>query len=124
MFSVFRFFRGVTWKELKVFVETETKGKNFNILTQLQSLWSQTRDILGNEENSDIIDEAAILMLRMFLDQKLVMLKHITQLKKIFGNVSSQQVNKICQVSIRTILFVDYNNRTLYFRLSTKLAHN
>lgn len=56
---------------------------------------------LGTEENSDIIDDAVIYLLRLFLDENIVMMKHLSDLKKIFGVVSTQTANKICDTIIQ-----------------------
>lgn len=55
--------------------------------------------ITGTEENSEIIDDAAIHLLRMFIDANVVMVKHLTQIKKMFGAVATDLVNKIYSVS-------------------------
>lgn len=52
----------------------------------------------GNDENARIIDDSAIYLLRFFLDVNMVLIRHITELKTIFGTMSSQQANKVCSV--------------------------
>lgn len=54
--------------------------------------------MVGSEENAELVDEAAILVLRLFLDQKVVMMKHSSKLKKMFGQVPNALINKMCTV--------------------------
>lgn len=68
------------------------------VSNKLRDLWNHCRDMLGNEENSVLIDDAAIFILRLFLDQKIVMMKHTSRIKKIFGQVSNGLINKMCAV--------------------------
>lgn len=55
--------------------------------------------LLGEEQSEEMVEDAAVLVLRMFLDHDIVMLKHLTQLRQLFGTVTSVTANKICQVS-------------------------
>ncbi|XP_063379753.1 activating signal cointegrator 1 complex subunit 3 [Cydia fagiglandana] len=54
--------------------------------------------LLTGDQPDDIIEDAAVLTLRMFLDQDIVMLKHLTQLRQTFGTVISSTANKICEI--------------------------
>lgn len=65
---------------------------------KMQELWLKTKELTGGEEKMELMDEISIFLLKLFLDHKLVMLKHMSQLKEVFGNISSNQANKICQV--------------------------
>lgn len=68
------------------------------LFKHLQSLWNLTREMIGSEENANLIDEAAIYILRLFLDVRVVMMKHLSELKSMFGTVISQTANKMCSV--------------------------
>ena len=93
-------FRGVSWKELKLFINENSLKESVTVIQkELQDIWGHCREMLGSEENSSLVDEAAIYMLRLFLDQKIVMLKHTSQVKKMFGQVPNHLINKICAVS-------------------------
>ncbi|XP_035776945.1 activating signal cointegrator 1 complex subunit 3-like [Anopheles albimanus] len=88
---------GVTWKELKLFINDKLNPKQSGVLLkQLRDLWELSREMVGSEENTELIDEAAITVLRMFIDQKVVLVKHSSQLKKIFGPVANALLNKMC----------------------------
>lgn len=56
--------------------------------------------LLTGDQPDDIIEDAAVLTLRMFLDQDIVMLKNLSQLRQTFGTVVAATANKICQVSM------------------------
>lgn len=68
-----------------------------SIISQLDDLKLACKSLTGDTTN-DIIEDAAVLTLRMFLDQDMVMLKHLSQLRQMFGNVLSSTANKICEV--------------------------
>lgn len=53
----------------------------------------------GTEENFDIIDESAIYLLRLLLDAPVVMIKHLSQMKKMFGQVPTNLATKICSIT-------------------------
>jgi hypothetical protein len=53
---------------------------------------------LTGDQPDEIVDDTAVMTLRMFLDQDIVMLKHLHQLRQTFGNVTSAVANKVCQV--------------------------
>lgn len=93
-------FRGVSWKELKLFIQENMDEKSRdNIMKSLSSLRSSTEELIGNEENVELIDEASIFLLRLFLNEKIVMMKHLSQMKKMFGQIQTSVANKICSVS-------------------------
>ncbi|KAH9644006.1 hypothetical protein HF086_004267 [Spodoptera exigua] len=54
--------------------------------------------LLTGDQSDEIIEDAAVLTLRMFLDQDIVMLKHMSQLRQTFGTVLSATANKICEI--------------------------
>ncbi|KXJ73287.1 hypothetical protein RP20_CCG016160 [Aedes albopictus] len=88
---------GVSWKELKLFINQKLDAKEASVLTnQLRELWNHCREMIGGEENAVLVDEAAIFILRLFLDQKIVMLKHTSRIKKMFGQVPNALINKMC----------------------------
>lgn len=63
-------------------------------LSQLQQL---TKDLFAGEETSQLIGDLSIFLLRLFLQQKHVMNKHVAQLKIFFGEVSSKHAAHIHQ---------------------------
>ncbi|KAG6439411.1 hypothetical protein O3G_MSEX000749, partial [Manduca sexta] len=65
-----------------------------NLLAQLK----EACKLLTGDQSDEIIEDAAVLTLRMFIDQDIVMLKHLSQLRQMFGNVMSTTANKICGV--------------------------
>lgn len=90
----------MSWKTLKLLVKNETVPDKFGVLdSKMQELWNLSKEIVGSEEATEVIDDAAVFLMRLFLDQKLVLLKHLSEMKKIFGPFSNQLANKICKVS-------------------------
>lgn len=65
--------------------------------------------ISGDDESSAVIDDSAIFMFRFFLDVSIVMVRHLTELKVIFGKITSQHANKICSVvcDLKALLSVE-----------------
>lgn len=92
--------RAVSWKDVKEFINSKIpeEEKRVTIQKYLQQLWTLARNLIGNDERGEIIDDAGIYLLRLFLNVKIVMVKHLTELKKIFGNITSQMANKICSI--------------------------
>lgn len=74
------------------------------ILDFLKELKESCKSLTG-EQSDEVIEDAAILCLRMFVDQDIVMLKHLSQLRQLFGMVQSTTVNNIFDVSILSICF-------------------
>lgn len=52
----------------------------------------------GDDESAAVIDDSAIFLFRFFLDVSIVMVRHLSELKVIFGSITSQRANKICSV--------------------------
>ncbi|CAH0402336.1 unnamed protein product [Chilo suppressalis] len=71
--------------------DTEEKLKTLSLLKEA------CKQLTG-DVSDELIEDAAVMVLRMFLEQDIVMLKHLNQLRQTFGNVSSTVVNKICQI--------------------------
>lgn len=90
----------MSWKSLKLLVRNETAPDKYRDLDgKMQELWNLSKEIVGSEESSEVIDDAAVFLMRLFLDQKLVLLKHLSEMKKIFGPFSNQLANQICKVT-------------------------
>lgn len=58
----------------------------------------KTNNFVGDDENPAVIDDSAIYLFRFFLNVNIVMVRHLTELKVIFGKITSQHANKICSV--------------------------
>ncbi|KAJ0172310.1 hypothetical protein K1T71_012283 [Dendrolimus kikuchii] len=54
--------------------------------------------LLTGDQPDEVIEDATVLTLRMFIDQDIVMLKHLSQLRQMFGTVQSSTANKICEI--------------------------
>lgn len=79
---------------------------NADILKLLGNL-KESCKLLTGDQPDEVIEDATVLALRMFLDQDIVMLKHLTSLRQTFGSVTSSTANKICQVStVFTVVFI------------------
>lgn len=92
--------KGVSWKQLKTVIKNEAHKENWQkVEAQLVQLWKSAKELFGTEEPVEVVDDSCIFLIRLFLDQKIAMLKHTSEMRKVFGNFSNQQVNKICGVS-------------------------
>lgn len=67
---------------------TETEKK-------FHELWMKTRDLTSGEETTDLIDELSVFLLRLFLNQRNVLTKHLAQMKTFFGEITNKQANDI-----------------------------
>ena len=56
----------------------------------------------------ELVDELSIFLLRLFLYQKIVVLKHVTQMKTYFGDVTHKQATKVCNVSHSYLIYLIY----------------
>lgn len=54
--------------------------------------------ILTGEQTDDILEETALLVLRMFLEHDVVMIKHLNELRRLFGKVTTTSATTICNV--------------------------
>lgn len=52
----------------------------------------------GDDESPAVIDDSAIFLFRFFLNVNIVMVRHMSELKLIFGKMTPQHANKICSV--------------------------
>lgn len=57
-----------------------------------------SRLFIGTEENGQIVDDAAIFVLQLLLDVKKVMLGHLSEMKSLFGPITSQMANTMFAV--------------------------
>lgn len=57
-----------------------------------------TEELVGPEQPQDIVDDASVFLLRLFLNEKMVLLKHLSEMKQMFGKVTPATANKICEV--------------------------
>ncbi|CAG9112769.1 unnamed protein product [Plutella xylostella] len=71
---------------------------NFQEIIPLMAELKVAAKILAGDQPDDVIEDAAVLSLRMFLDQDIVMLKHLSQLRQTFGTVTNVTANKICEI--------------------------
>ncbi|CRL02261.1 CLUMA_CG015304, isoform A [Clunio marinus] len=89
-----------TWPDVKKFIlkNVEDRKQVQFIEKCLHELWLETKELTNNEESSDLIDDLSIFLLRLFLNQKHVLVKHTAQLKTFFGDVSKKQANHILDI--------------------------
>lgn len=112
-----------TWPEIKKFIikNIEDKKKTSETEKKLHELWTVAKELTSSEENSDLIDDLSIFLLRLFLKQSHVMNKHIAQLKTFFGEVTTKQSNRILHLVTAIQLSV---NEDAVDRLSTLISED
>ncbi|CAH2054677.1 unnamed protein product, partial [Iphiclides podalirius] len=71
---------------------------NYDYLLKCLNDLKESCKVLTGDQPDEMVEDAAVLTLRMFLDQDIVMLKHLSQLRQTFGTVLSSTANKICEV--------------------------
>lgn len=71
------------------------KKSSNEIDRKLHELWLKTKELTHGEETTDLIDELSIFLLRMFVNQRNVLTKHLAQMRTFFGEISSKQANDI-----------------------------
>lgn len=55
---------------------------------------------LSEHHPTELVDDAVVLCLRMFMKEDKVLLKHMLNIRSMFGTVSENTVIKICEVSL------------------------
>lgn len=91
------FSRFKSFADIKNYIK-QNESNASELLDLLKELKTSSKTLTG-DQSDEVIDDAAVLCLRMFLDQDIVMLKHLAQLRQMFGTVQSSTVNTICEVS-------------------------
>ncbi|XP_061729195.1 activating signal cointegrator 1 complex subunit 3 isoform X1 [Cydia pomonella] len=83
-----------SFSDIYNYIKKNETGVDIKLLDNLK----EACKLLTGDQPDDVIEDAAVLTLRMFLDQDIVMLKHLTQLRQTFGTVISSTANKICEI--------------------------
>ncbi|KAI5644855.1 sec63 brl domain-containing protein [Phthorimaea operculella] len=76
----------------------EENEDNCNILLELLANLKDACKLLVPDHADDVTEEAAVMTLRMLLDQQVVMVKDLSRLRQTFGEVTSATANKICTI--------------------------
>lgn len=88
-------FRYKSWSDIYNYI----KNNESNSLESLKSLKEAAKAVAGDDQPDEVVEDAAVMLLRMFLDQDIVMLKNLSELRQTFGPVTSSAANKCCEVS-------------------------
>ncbi|XP_047508654.1 activating signal cointegrator 1 complex subunit 3 [Pieris napi] len=80
------------------------------ILPLLQKLKVECKQLTG-DQSDNVVEDAAVLSLRMFLDQDIVMLKHLSQLRQTFGNVLTATANRICKLVLEISTYLNEDTK-------------
>lgn len=70
--------------------------------------------VKGTEENANIVEDAAIYFLQLFLNVKIITLAHLTNIRNLIGPITNQQANKIFE-SIKDIQHYAHDEFEEYF---------
>lgn len=84
-----------SWSEFCNIVENDGKNSS-KMLKLLHSLRMFANELTGDDQAKDVVDEATIFLLRLFLGERIVLKKHMSLLKQMFGQVSQNKADKIC----------------------------
>lgn len=98
--------KGFTWSDLGVIVERDVGSSYSDVQKHLKSLHSIAKEITGGDQSKSFVDEAAIYLLHLFLDEEQCLNKNITLLRQMFGAVSPTAVNNVFRIisEIRSLL--------------------
>ncbi|XP_075226483.1 activating signal cointegrator 1 complex subunit obelus isoform X4 [Lycorma delicatula] len=86
---------GFTWSQFRATVDNDANSGPV-IQELLHSLRMLANDLTGGDQAKDVVDEATIFLLRLFLGERIVLRKHLSLLKQMFGQVSQNMADKIC----------------------------
>lgn len=84
--------RDITWEYIKQQLPNEPENKK-----NLQIIYQYAKQICGNE-SKELVDSTASYIFQIFLNETMVLQKHIQMLKQLFGAVSSLDVNNVFEV--------------------------
>ncbi|KAJ2954701.1 hypothetical protein O0L34_g3002 [Tuta absoluta] len=76
----------------------EENESNYHVLLGWMANLKDACKLLVPDHADDVTEEAAVMALRMFLDQQVVMVKHLSLLRQTFGEVTTATANKICTI--------------------------
>lgn len=93
---IFKYFRFKSWDDIYNFVKSEQN--DVELLNLFKVFKESCRLLTGMESVNEILEDAAVLCLQLFLDEDIVMLKHLARLRQTFGYVTADTANKLCQV--------------------------
>ncbi|XP_046669966.1 uncharacterized protein LOC124360406 [Homalodisca vitripennis] len=86
----------ISWKD---FVNKATNdAKSPDIRECFHSLRNYAQELSGDDQTSHVVDDAAMFLLNVFLDEPHVLNVHKAQLKLMFGTVTPALADKICSV--------------------------
>uniref|UniRef100_A0A1B6L435 U5 small nuclear ribonucleoprotein 200 kDa helicase n=1 Tax=Graphocephala atropunctata TaxID=36148 RepID=A0A1B6L435_9HEMI len=84
----------ISWKD---FVNKSTNdAKSPELRGLFQSLRGYAQQLSGDDQTSQVVDDAAMYLLNVFFDEPHVLTKHKGQLKLVFGTVNPALADKIC----------------------------
>ncbi|GBP16146.1 hypothetical protein EVAR_9864_1 [Eumeta japonica] len=88
-----------SWSDICDYIKQNENDPNC-ILILLNKLKETCQTLVGEGYTEQMLNDAAIYTLRMFLDQDIVMLKDLSKLRQMFGSVTSATANKICEIVV------------------------
>lgn len=85
-----------SWTDIYKYVMNEMgpKSSTVKLMNQLRNM---AVDVAGGDQSKEIVDEAAVFLLALFLRERIVLHKHQLLLKQMFGAVSLHTSNKVHQ---------------------------
>uniref|UniRef100_A0A1B6DYT0 U5 small nuclear ribonucleoprotein 200 kDa helicase n=2 Tax=Clastoptera arizonana TaxID=38151 RepID=A0A1B6DYT0_9HEMI len=84
------------WNKFCAIIETNT-GTKSNVLKQFQSLRNLSKELVGEDKSSEVIDETCLFLIQLYITNNEIQKKHMI-LKKKFGTVSLNQAKEILNV--------------------------
>lgn len=85
-----------SWTDICNFIKSNENSDD--ITNMLQSLKELCQTLTGADQKDELAEDAALMCLRMFLDVNMFLVKHVSELKQTFGNVTPVTANKIFKI--------------------------
>ncbi|XP_077300347.1 activating signal cointegrator 1 complex subunit obelus [Arctopsyche grandis] len=112
--------RVLLWKDIYRLVNES----NPELSEKLKLLRSTTEELVGSEQPQEIVDDASVFLLRLFFNEHIVMLKHLSEMKQMFGKVTSAAANKICEIVVEISSQLSDKCRTIIEKNSLEVRNS
>lgn len=108
------------WQKVKKFVSEKSSKVNEKNLQNLQTI---TKSLTNGEETEELINDLTLFLLKLFLNEKHVMNKHIGEMKNYFGEISNAKATEIYKiVKLIEREFENENDVDLLLKIMTDLS--
>ncbi|XP_072153378.1 activating signal cointegrator 1 complex subunit 3 isoform X4 [Bemisia tabaci] len=86
-----------SWSSLCQFIEN-IDGPNLEVAENLEKLLGDVKELMGDDEVMEVVEDATIFVLKLFMNESAMLMKHAMNLKKLFGPISFQQSSRLFEM--------------------------